>query len=187
MEMRIVVPDATCASALAERLTVAFGARRISRLDDRPEVGVQVGRHSDRAVLRVLDAVDGWLDHAGVGFADMRLGKRSYRVARWAPVESWQRPSRDPRELAGAGESACSGGPHGGVVVLRSRRSPVSLLEAHPSTVDQRYDRGTLGLLAASTARASRSSDQRRKRLRRARALLRRTGLEPCGRACHAR
>ena len=50
---------ATGANALAERLTVAFGARRISRLDDRPEVGVQVGRHSDRAVLRVLDAVDG--------------------------------------------------------------------------------------------------------------------------------
>jgi hypothetical protein len=82
MEMRIVVPDATSASALAERLTVAFGARRISRLDDRPEVGVQVGRHSDRAVLRVLDAVEGWLDHAGAGFAELRLGKRSYRFTR---------------------------------------------------------------------------------------------------------
>ena len=82
MEMRIVVPDATSASALAERLTVAFGAHRISRLGERPEVGVEVGRHSDRAVLRVLDAVDGWLDHAGAGFADMRLGKRSYRFTR---------------------------------------------------------------------------------------------------------
>ena len=40
---------------------------------------MEVGRHSDRAVLRVLDAVDGWLDDAGAGFADMRLGKRSYR------------------------------------------------------------------------------------------------------------
>ena len=91
--MRIVVADATSASALAERLTVAFGAHRISRWADPPEVGVRGGRHSDRAVLRVLDAVDGWLDQAGAGFADMRLGKRSYRVARWAPVESWQRAS----------------------------------------------------------------------------------------------
>ncbi len=82
MEMRIVVPDATSASALAERLTVAFGAHRISRLGDRPEVAVRVGRHSDRAVLRVLDAVDGWLDHAGAGFAELRLGKRSYRFTR---------------------------------------------------------------------------------------------------------
>jgi hypothetical protein len=82
MEMRIEVPDATSASALAERLTAAFGAHKISRPDERPEVGVEVGRHSDRAVLRVLDAVDGWLDHTGAGFAELRLGKRSYRFTR---------------------------------------------------------------------------------------------------------
>jgi hypothetical protein len=93
MEMRIVVPDATSASALAERLTVAFGANRISRWADLPEVRVRCGRQADRAVLRVLNVVEGWLDQAGAGFADMQLGKRSYRIARWAPVESWQPPS----------------------------------------------------------------------------------------------
>lgn len=103
MEMQIVVADAASASTLAERLMATFGANRISRRDDRPEVGVRVGRHSDRAVLRVLDAVDGWLDQAGAGFADMRLGKRSYRVARRAPVESWQRPGSDPPELDDSG------------------------------------------------------------------------------------
>jgi hypothetical protein len=45
MEMRIVVADA--ASALAERLTVAFGAEQISLWGDRPEVGVRVERESD--------------------------------------------------------------------------------------------------------------------------------------------
>ncbi len=90
MEMRIVVADAASASALAERLAVAFGAERISLWGDRPEVGIRVERESDRAVLRVLDAVDRWLDQTGVGFAEMWLGKRSYRVARWAPVESGQ-------------------------------------------------------------------------------------------------
>ena len=105
MEMRIVVADAASASTLAERLMAAFGANRISRRDDRPEVGVRVGRHSDRAVLRVLDAVDSWLDQAGAGFADMRLGKRSYRVARRAPVESWQRPGSDPPGLDDSGGS----------------------------------------------------------------------------------
>lgn len=105
MEMRIVVPDATSASALAEGLTVAFGADRISRWADLPEVGVRCGRHADRAVLRVLDVVEGWLDQAGAGFADMQLGKRSYRIARFAPVESWQRPSRDPLEFAEPGQA----------------------------------------------------------------------------------
>jgi hypothetical protein len=90
VEMRIVVADATSAGALAERLTVAFGANRISRWADPPEVGVQCGRQADRTVLRVLKVVEGWLDQAGAGFADMQLGERSYRIARWAPVESWQ-------------------------------------------------------------------------------------------------
>lgn len=90
MEMRIVVPDATSASALAERLTLAFGAEQISHWSDRPEVGVRVERESDRAVLRVLETVERWLDQAGVGFAEMWLGRRSYRVARWVPLETWQ-------------------------------------------------------------------------------------------------
>lgn len=88
MEMRIVVPDAASASALAERLTVAFGAERILLWADRPEVEIQVERESDRAVLRVLDAVERWLDQAGVSFAELWLGKRSYRAHRWIPVET---------------------------------------------------------------------------------------------------
>ncbi len=90
MEMRIVVADAASASVLAERLAAVFGAGWISLWGDRPEVGIRVGRESDRAVLRVLDAVDRRLDQAGGGFAEMWLGKRSYRVARWAPVEVGQ-------------------------------------------------------------------------------------------------
>lgn len=98
--MRIVVADATSASALAERLTVAFGANRISRWADPPEVGVRCGRQADRTVLRVLNVVDGWLDQAGAGFADMQLGERSYRIARWAPVENWQPSSSSNGEGA---------------------------------------------------------------------------------------
>ena len=90
MEMRIVVPDAASASALAERLTVAFGTEQISFWGDRPEVAIRVERESDRAVLRVLETVQRWLDQAGVAFAELWLGKRSYRVAGWAPVETGQ-------------------------------------------------------------------------------------------------
>ena len=90
MVMRIVVPDATSASGLAERLSLALGAERISLWGDRGEVDVRVERDSDRTVLRVLEAVDRWLDQAGVGSVEMWLGERSYRLARWVQVETWQ-------------------------------------------------------------------------------------------------
>ena len=90
MEMRIVVPDAVSASVLAERLTVVFGAERISLAGERREVDVLVEQESDPAILRVLDAVERWLDQVGVGSAEMWLGTRSYRVARWVPIETWQ-------------------------------------------------------------------------------------------------
>jgi hypothetical protein len=46
MEMRIVVPDAATASALAERLTLVLGAERISFPRDRQEVDVRVRKTS---------------------------------------------------------------------------------------------------------------------------------------------
>ena len=90
MEMRIVVPDAASAGALAERLAVSFGSERISLRDEQREVDVRVEGESDRAVIRIVDAVDRWLDHAAVASAEMRLGENSYRLSRWTPLETWQ-------------------------------------------------------------------------------------------------
>ena len=90
MEMRIVVPDAASATLLADRLTVAFGAERISLRRERREVDVLIDREPDPAILRVLDAVEGWIDQARVGSVEMWLGKRSYRIARWVQAETWQ-------------------------------------------------------------------------------------------------
>jgi len=90
MEMRIVVPPGGNARGLAERLTATFGADRISCRDRREEVGIQIGENLDRAVLLAVDAVERWLDHAGCGAAELWLGENSYRLARWAPVETWQ-------------------------------------------------------------------------------------------------
>jgi len=61
-----------------------FGAERVSPWPDSREVDVRVEGESDRAVLRVLDTVEGWLDQAGIGSAEMWLGEHAYRVARWA-------------------------------------------------------------------------------------------------------
>jgi hypothetical protein len=90
MEMRIVVPDAASATVLADRLTVTFGPERISLRRERRAIDVRIDPEPDRAILRVLDAVERWIDQSRVGSVEMRLGARSYRIARWVPAESWQ-------------------------------------------------------------------------------------------------
>ena len=90
MEMRIVVPDAASATVLADRLTVALGSERISLRGERREVDILIDREPDSAILRVVDAVDRWLDHARVGHVEMWLGDRSYTFARWALSETWR-------------------------------------------------------------------------------------------------
>jgi hypothetical protein len=90
MEMRIVVGDAVRASALAERLTIAFGTEHVSFGDSCPPGQVRIERDTDRTMLGVLDAVERWLDHAGRGCAGIWLADNSYRLARCAPIEAWQ-------------------------------------------------------------------------------------------------
>ena len=89
MKLRIVVPDATSAIVLADRLVIAFGSQHVSLRDGRREVDVRIDREPDSAILRALDAVESWLEQARVGSAEMWLGERSYRLARWAPTETW--------------------------------------------------------------------------------------------------
>ena len=88
MELRIVVPDATSATALADRLIVAFDCEHVSLRDGRREVDVRIDREQrDSTILRALEAVERWLDQARVGSVELWLGERSYRFARWAPTE----------------------------------------------------------------------------------------------------
>ena len=86
MEMRIVPGDFESAGDLADALIAALGDHRVSLRSDHPRVEVRVQGATDRTVLRVLDTVDRWLDHAGSRSAELWLGDRSYRLARWAPA-----------------------------------------------------------------------------------------------------
>ena len=90
--MRIVVPDAArgrdATSTIGDRLVAGFGAERVSL--KRPEVDVEIAGDSDRGVLRVLDAVERWVDQAGVGFAELGSAIRWYRLAPGAPIASGQ-------------------------------------------------------------------------------------------------
>ena len=82
MKMQIVVAEATGASALARQLADYFGSDRVTVSGACREVDVRIEGNSDGAILRVLDAVWRWLDHAAGDSAEMRLGKRSYTMAR---------------------------------------------------------------------------------------------------------
>jgi hypothetical protein len=88
MEMRVVVPDATSVTSLAEQLGVALGSDRISIQRDRPEVGVRIEQGSDWRVLRVLSTVERWRDRAGVESVEMWLGERSCILGRRVLVET---------------------------------------------------------------------------------------------------
>lgn len=70
MQTRILVPDTASAAVLADRLTAAPGSERISL----PR-GPRVQRR---------------LDQARIGFVELRLGERSYSLARLSPSELWR-------------------------------------------------------------------------------------------------
>ena len=90
MELRIVVPDATSATVLADRLILAFGSEHVSVRNGQREVDVLIDREPDSAILRALDAVERWLDQARAGSAEMWLGERSFTLAKATPTETWQ-------------------------------------------------------------------------------------------------
>ena len=86
MEMRIVAGDSESACVLGDALTAVFGARRVSFRRDDPRCEVRVRGGSDPTVLRVLEAVDKWLNHGGSRSAELWLGERSYTVADQASI-----------------------------------------------------------------------------------------------------
>jgi hypothetical protein len=80
MEMRIVAGDSESACVLGDALTAIFGPRRVSFRRDDPMREVRIRGGSDPTVLRVLGAVDGWLNHGASRSAEMWLGERSYTL-----------------------------------------------------------------------------------------------------------
>ena len=174
LEMRIVVPDATSASGLAERLSAAFGAERISRF------GVSAGssafcfcERSDRTVLQIFDAVERWVDQAGV-----RSQSRCRSAS--APIGS---PDEPARELATSEQGSARARRRGDARcferVGRRHRRPQSRgapggrsrgASEHGRSADERR---TLELLARAQRGLPGLRAERQDRLRRARALLR--------------
>jgi hypothetical protein len=87
VEIRIAVADAAGVHGLVRRLAGVFDRSSVSFDGPCKEVWVRSDWES-RAVLLVLDAVEGWLAEAGVGSAKLSLGDRSYTMVGPVPVTS---------------------------------------------------------------------------------------------------
>jgi hypothetical protein len=91
MEMTVVAPDEMSATALAERLALAFGSDRILLREGHRAVEVWLDPEPDPIIVRVVDTVERWCDQARVATVELWLGERSYRIARWVSADSWTR------------------------------------------------------------------------------------------------
>ena len=80
MEMRIAVPNATSAESLVRQLGAVFDAASVSLDEGRKEVRVRGGREPNRALVKLLQVVDAWLEREAVVSAPVWFGDRSYTL-----------------------------------------------------------------------------------------------------------
>ena len=79
MEISVAVPNPTHAQVLAQRLAGALEAT-VSVEAGVEEIHVRSGMESHRALIRIVDIVEDWLEHGEVESAKPSLGGRSYTL-----------------------------------------------------------------------------------------------------------
>jgi hypothetical protein len=87
VEIRVVVPDAAGVHGLMRRLAVVFDRSSISFDGAQREVCVR-SEWESRGVVRVVDAVEAWLEEDGATSAKLWMGDHSYTVVGRVPVTS---------------------------------------------------------------------------------------------------
>ena len=80
VEIRVAVEDSTPVHGLMRRLVALFGRSSISFDRSRNEVRVE-SEWESRGVVRVIDAVEAWIEEDGGRGATLSIGKHSYRLA----------------------------------------------------------------------------------------------------------
>ena len=81
MVIRVAVRDVESAKCLVVGLVGLFGGECVSLRAD-GEVQLQLHEESNRALAQTLDAVEDWLEETRIGFADVWVDERPYRVDR---------------------------------------------------------------------------------------------------------
>jgi len=79
MEISVALLDVSDAQGLAQRLAGALEAT-VSVDIGRSEIRVRPPGESQRAVIRVVDVVGGWLEQGHAESAKLSLGERSYTL-----------------------------------------------------------------------------------------------------------
>jgi len=85
VEIRVIVEDSVNVPGLMWRLAALFGSSAISFDQSCNEVRVDAEWES-RAVVSVTDAVQAWIDEAGVQGANLWIGEHSYRIEAARPL-----------------------------------------------------------------------------------------------------
>jgi hypothetical protein len=76
--LKVEVPDADLADALMRRLRDF--PTELTRAEERMQVNVTLIGNADRAIVQVLDEVDGWLVESGLQSVRVHLDERTYTL-----------------------------------------------------------------------------------------------------------
>ena len=85
VEIRVAVDDVERVHGLMRRLASLFDRSAVSFDGSRNEVRVE-SEWESRGVVRVIDAVEAWIEEDGGRWAMMSMGNRSYTVAGAPPL-----------------------------------------------------------------------------------------------------
>ena len=78
MELRVALPGPMRLASLAHALDGALDAQTVSVDTQRSELCVETDADADRTIIKLLGAVQAWLEAAGGGPARICLDRRTY-------------------------------------------------------------------------------------------------------------
>ncbi len=90
MQLRVALSGQTRLASLAHDLDGLFDADTVSLDARRGELCVEAEHDADRTIIKVLGAVQAWLEAAGGGPAHVFLERRSYTFAGGLLPPRWE-------------------------------------------------------------------------------------------------
>lgn len=90
MQLRVALSGPTRLASLAHELDGLFGAETVSVDARRGELCVEDEHDADRTIIKVVGAVQAWLEAAGGGPARIFLERRSYTFAAQLLPPRWE-------------------------------------------------------------------------------------------------
>jgi hypothetical protein len=100
MVIQVATQDAESAKRLVTELVGVFGGESVS-LDPAGEIEVHSNGESNRTLIQSLEAVERWLEAAGIPSAEVRVDGRSYKVHRAGSLHRLEERPANAADRAG--------------------------------------------------------------------------------------